>query len=154
EIGLLIEHSHRLIGFMVGTCVIGLAASLWIFEKRRWIRVLGVAALVGICIQGLLGIYRVNLNAVMGRELALIHGCFAQLVFATLVSIAVCTSRRWTDPAGVEHHAPLGSESLAPGLRRWSIVTAGLIYLQVVLGALVRHTSSSFGQRAHLVAAF
>src|SRR5262249_6539957 len=93
--------------------------------------------------------YRVNLNALMGPELALIHGCFAQLVFATLVALAVCTSRRWFE---TPQDAPAHGVSFL--LRRWTILTAMLIYLQIVLGAVVRHTSSPTGQRAHLIAAF
>jgi cytochrome c oxidase assembly protein subunit 15 len=148
EIGLLIEHSHRLVGFIVGTCVIVLACGLWLSEPRRWVRWLGLAALIGVCVQGLLGIFRVNLHAWMGPQLALIHGCFAQLVFATLVGLAVCTSRRWIDA---------GSDSAgetSPKLQRWTIITTALIYLQVVLGAFVRHTNSPLGQRGHLIVAF
>jgi cytochrome c oxidase assembly protein subunit 15 len=148
EIGLLIEHSHRLMGFIVGGCIIVLAVGLWLGESRRWVRWLGAAALAGVCIQGLLGKYRVDLNALVGPELALIHGCFAQLVFATLVGLAVCTSRRWSEAVDA---APVAS---AGKLQRWTIVTAALIYLQLVLGAFVRHTSSPLGQRGHLLAAF
>ena len=148
EIGLIIEHSHRTVGFIVGICVIVLAVGLWLREPRRWVRWLGTAALAGVCIQGLLGIFRVNLNALVGRELALIHGCVAQLVFAMLVSLAVCTSRRWTGSAAE------GPAESNPRLQRWTIVTAVLIYTQLVLGALVRHTTSPLGQRGHLLAAF
>ena len=148
EIGLLIEHSHRLVGYIVGSCVIVLACGLWLQEPRRWVRWLGVAALVGVCVQGLLGIFRVNLHVWMGPQLALVHGCFAQLVFATLVALAVCTSRRWIE-AGRESCA-----ETSPKLQRWTLVVAGGIYLQVVLGAFVRHTNSPLGQRGHLIVAF
>jgi cytochrome c oxidase assembly protein subunit 15 len=148
EIGLLIEHSHRAVGFIVGICIIVLAVALWLREPRRWVCWLGTAALAGVCIQGLLGIFRVNLHALVGRELALVHGCVAQLVFAMLVSLALCTSRHWTGSS-----AEAFTES-NPRLQRWSIVTAVLIYMQLVLGALVRHTSSPLGPRGHLLAAF
>jgi heme A synthase len=148
EIGLLIEHSHRLVGFIVGTCVIVLAFGLWLREPRGWVRWLGLAALVGVCVQGLLGIFRVNLHAWIGPQLALVHGCFAQLVFATLVGIAVCTSRHWIE--GISETA----EDVNPKLQRWTIVTTALIYLQVVLGAFVRHTNAPLGQRGHLIVAF
>src|SRR5262245_37946557 len=144
-LGFVIEHSHRLAGFVVGSCVIVLAAGLWLREPRRWVRVLGLVALLGVSAQGLLGGFRVNLNAVMGNNLALIHGCFAQLVFALLVSLALFTSRSWTTDEDTE-------ESQA--LRRWSILTALLVYLQIVLGAVVRHKDLVFGARAHLLAAF
>ena len=60
--------------------------------------------------------YRVKLNELLGPNLALIHGCFAQLVFALIVTIAVVTGKKWL--AGVdEGAAPVASprriESLA-----------------------------------------
>jgi cytochrome c oxidase assembly protein subunit 15 len=147
EIGLLIEHSHRLMGYIEGCCIIVLAIGLWRCEPRRWVRWLGAAALAGVCIQGFLGKYRVDLNAYMGTELAWIHGCFAQLVLATLVCLAVCTSRGWFD---------VRQASLAdsPRLRHWTILISALIYLQLILGGWVRHAPSSLGQRGHFIVAF
>jgi cytochrome c oxidase assembly protein subunit 15 len=97
--GFVIEHSHRLAGFLVGILAIVLVVGLWLREKRAWLRWLGVLALAGVIAQGILGILRVNLNALMGRDLALVHGCFAQLVFALLVSMVAFTSRSWNAPA-------------------------------------------------------
>lgn len=143
-LGYLIEHSHRLAGFTVGICVIVLALGLWRKEPRRAVRLAGLAALAAIIVQGLLGGFRVQLNALMGPRLALVHGCFAQLVFALLVSLALVTARGWSAPA------PLADLAL----RRWTLLTACLVYLQVMLGALVRHTDSWTGPRLHLLAAF
>src|SRR5207244_13301272 len=39
-------------------------------------------------------------------------------------------------------------------LRRWSLFTAVLVYLQIVFGAFVRHKDAFPGARAHLLAAF
>src|SRR5262249_48665429 len=144
-LGFVIEHSHRLAGFVVGTCVIVLAIALWLREPRRWVRWLGLAALVGVSMQGLLGGLRVNLNALMGNNLALIHGCFAQLVFALLVSLALWTSRGWQTASAAAD---------TPQLRHWSLLTACLVYSQAVLGALVRHKDVALGARAHLLVAF
>jgi cytochrome c oxidase assembly protein subunit 15 len=146
ELGFLIEHSHRLFGFMVGSCTIVLAVGLWWSEPRRWIRWLGVVALAGISLQGVLGILRVNQNVQMGRELALVHGCSAQLVFALLCSLALFTSRGWLagPTAGVVNTQ----------VRSWSIFLTGLVYSQIVLGAFVRHLNSPVAQRLHVLAAF
>jgi cytochrome c oxidase assembly protein subunit 15 len=149
ELGYLIEHSHRLFGYLTGFCIIGLAVGLWLVEPRRWLRWLGLAALVGVSVQGVLGILRVNENAVLGTPMKIIHGCFAPIVFALLCSLAVLTSQSWTTPASRERQRPEN-----PRLRRWSLLTAGLIYFQLVLGGFVRHTSSSLGQRGHLLMAF
>jgi len=144
--GLQIEYSHRVAGFTVCMCAIVLVAGLWIFERRRWVCWAAVLALALICVQGLLGIFRVNLNELYGRTYAMIHGCFAQLVIAALVSIALFTSRGWT-----RDHAETPA-SLA--LRRWSLLTMLLVYGQLVLGSLVRHRDFLLGSRLHLLGAF
>ena len=115
--GLTIEHLHRLAGFVVGGCVIVLAAGLWFWEGPRWVRWMGVLALVGVIVQGLLGKYRVDLNALLGQDLALIHGIFGQTVFALLTSIAVLTSRAFD-----EKLESTLSGAAAKGLRRGSLV--------------------------------
>jgi heme A synthase len=147
-LGFLIEHSHRLAGYAVGSCIIVLTLALWWREPRRWVRWAGVVALGGVIVQGLLGGFRVQLNALMGKDLALVHGCFAQLVFALLVAVALFTSRGWVSAAEI----PATQEGLR--LRRWSVLTAVLVYLQLLLGGIVRHTDFFLGPRLHLLGAF
>jgi cytochrome c oxidase assembly protein subunit 15 len=144
--GFLIEHTHRLAGYVVGLCAIVLAIGLWRYQPRGRLGVLGLVALLSVIIQGLLGGFRVRLNALIGADLALIHGCFAQLAFALIVSLALFTSRSW------DISAPASEDNAR--MRRWSILTAALVYLQIVFGSLVRHTDSVVGQRGHLLAAF
>lgn len=146
--GFIIEHAHRLAGYVVGCCVIVLAAGLWRAESRAWVRRLGLLALLVIIIQGLLGGFRVRLHEILGGSLALIHGCFAQLVFSLLVSLAVVTSPRWLAGHSCE------AENHAGRVQRWALGTVLLICLQIVLGALLRHTDSGLGQRGHLLMAF
>jgi cytochrome c oxidase assembly protein subunit 15 len=149
ELGFIIEHSHRLAGMVVGTLTIVLAIGLWLKERRLWLRWLGTLALAMVSMQGLLGKYRVDLNALMGRDLALIHGCFAQLVFALIAGVALFTSRGWSVP--VEPAIPSRE---ATCLWRWSLATSGLVFLQLVFGAVVRHRDVPFGARLHLLTAF
>jgi cytochrome c oxidase assembly protein subunit 15 len=145
--GFLIEHTHRLAGYVVGCCVIVLAVGLW-RQGGRGLRWLGVASLGGVIVQGLLGGFRVRLNEWFGPNLALVHGSFAAVVFSLLVSLAVLTapgapgmSREWTrEPDG--------------RLRGLSVLAAGLVFLQIILGGLLRHTYSPLGQRGHLLVAF
>src|SRR5207249_1226693 len=59
--GIFYEHSHRLIGALVGLLTLGLAATLWRAGGRlRW---LGLAAVVVVVAQGVLGGLRVVLLA-------------------------------------------------------------------------------------------
>jgi heme A synthase len=143
-LGYLVEHSHRLAGFVVGTCSIVLALGLSFCSRHRVIRWLGWLALGMVTTQGMLGKYRVDLHALMGPELALVHGCFAQLVFATLVGVAVVTSRSWLEQTA-DRKGSLG----------WlALVAPVLVYVQIVFGAVVRHHLDRLAQRLHVLFAF
>jgi cytochrome c oxidase assembly protein subunit 15 len=147
--GMVIEYSHRLAGILVGVFAIVLALGLWLRERRLWLRWVGTAGLAAVVVQGLLGKYRVDLNAILGRDLALVHGCSAQLVFALLVSLVLFTSRSWSTQV-----APPANARDAARLWRWGLGTTCLVYLQIVLGAVVRHRDVPFGARLHLLVAF
>src|SRR5713226_1325162 len=71
--GFLIEHTHRLAGYIVGCCVIGLAVGLWRFDCRPTVRRLGVIALLAVIFQGVLGGLRVKEDEWLGTELAIVH---------------------------------------------------------------------------------
>src|SRR5438046_5198320 len=59
--GILFEHTHRLIASAVGLLTIILAIWLWRSESRRWVRILGLIALAGVILQGILGGLRVTM---------------------------------------------------------------------------------------------
>ena len=144
--GFVIEHTHRLAGYIVGCCVIVLTVGLSVSARRSWLKWLGVAALAGVIVQGLLGGFRVVLHAWLGTNLAVIHGCFAQIIFSLLVSLAVITSTRFAGDA-------LPAEE-APRLRHWSLALSVVAFLQLIWGALVRHTNGALAQRVHFLTAF
>lgn len=146
--GFLIEHSHRLAGYVVGLCSIIVAVGLWRWASRPVLRWLGTAALLLVVVQGLLGGFRVRLNQWLGTDLALVHGSFAPVVFSVLVSLAVVTSRGWARAQG-RPAAAAGSRRL----RVATLVMAGLALLQIIFGGLLRHTYSPLGQRGHLLTA-
>jgi cytochrome c oxidase assembly protein subunit 15 len=140
--GIFYEHSHRLLGALVGVLTILLTSWLWLGEARAWLRWLGGIALAAVLLQGVLGGLRVVL---LQETLALIHACLAQAFFALLASIAVFTSPRWHRAAGL---APTEA-----GGRVWRLclATTALIYAQIVVGALVRHTGR--GVEGHVLLA-
>src|SRR5262249_55389507 len=53
--GILYEHGHRLIASTVGFLTILLAVWVWRADERRWMRFLGLTALVAVVLQGVLG---------------------------------------------------------------------------------------------------
>jgi cytochrome c oxidase assembly protein subunit 15 len=138
--GILYEHSHRLLGALVGFLTIILMLWLWLQESRSWLRWLGAIALVAVILQGVLGGLRVVLLA---HTLAIVHACLAQAFFALLISIAFFTSPQLP---GTPAEGPPEQVSR---LRRRCVLTTALIYMQVVFGAILRHTGARLD--AHLV---
>ena len=138
--GVLYEHSHRLIGSVVGFLTIGLMVSIWAKDARKWMKWLGVIALVAVIVQGVMGGLRVtNLS----RVLAIIHACFAQAFFALIASLALFTSRGWLQTSvRIE-------TTEAARLKRLTLITLGLIYIQFIFGAVLRHTGNRLD--AHLL---
>jgi cytochrome c oxidase assembly protein subunit 15 len=143
SVGVLIEHGHRLAGFVVGICCIVLAVGMTLAARGLLHRSLGWILLLVVSSQGILGIFRVDLNAVMGANLALLHGCFAQLVFAVLVAGAVLSSATWSMPADTPR-----------GVRLSGLVLVALVYVQIVFGAITRHLLDPMAQRLHILLAF
>src|SRR5258708_11469201 len=70
--GILFEHAHRLIASAVGFLTIILAVWLWSSESRRWVRNLGLIALAGVILQGILGGLRVTM---LKDEIGIFHAC-------------------------------------------------------------------------------
>jgi heme a synthase len=137
---ILYEHSHRLVASCVGLLTIALALALWLHEQRAWLRWLGVAALLLVIAQGILGGLRVVL---LQNTLAIIHACLAQAFFALAVGLALFTSREW---ASEPTQAPITDNGR---LYRLGAITTALIYLQIIFGAVLRHTGERLD--AHLV---
>src|SRR5260370_36018788 len=77
---------------MVGFLTVALAVWLWLQEPRRWLRWLGIVAVFGVVLQGVLGVLRV---AWMKDELGIFHAALAQLFFLLVCAIALFTSRWW-----------------------------------------------------------
>lgn len=127
--GIFYEHTHRLIASGVGLLTIGLVALLHFAEPRRWVRVLGWIALAAVIVQGVLGGLRVVL---IKDEIGIFHGLLAQAYISLLLVITIALSRAFA----------LGGARWrwnAPGLLRWAVVLTVLIYLQLALGATMRH---------------
>lgn len=126
----LAEHGHRLLGMLVGFCTVILAAWTWRSDTRKWMRYLGVAALALVILQGTLGGMRVVWQSL---DLATVHACVAQLFFSLLASMWLFTTPTWT----AREALPTGEAGAF--LRRYVWLAAVLLYMQVVLGALLRH---------------
>ena len=128
---LFIEHGHRLLASVVGLMAIGLLVATLATRSPRWLVRLALVALALVIFQGVLGGVRVLANE---RLIAMAHGCTGPLFFALTCVIVVLTS-----PRGERSSSPL------PKLAVLATLTAGLAYLQLVLGASLRHAPAEMG---------
>ena len=131
EGGILYEHGHRMIATTVGMLTI--VSMIWLLrvEKRRWLRMLGIAALLAVIAQGVLG--GLTVLYLLPWWISSAHASLAQLFFSTTVAIALFTSRWWLDgPAPVD-------EDPAHPLRALSLATPICVLGQLALGAAARH---------------
>ncbi len=125
---ILVEHGHRLLGAAVGLVAIATLVVCRRSESRRWVVALALMVLAAVIVQGVLGGLRVLLDR---TTLAKIHGCTGPLFFALAVSLAAVTSNRWK--------AVSARQSSQTGIFSLALVTTVLAYLQIVLGAQLRH---------------
>ncbi len=125
--GVFFEHTHRLIASTVGFLTVVLAVWIWRTDSRRWMRTLGWIALGAVVLQGVLGGLRVTM---LKDQIGIFHACLAQAFFGLLVFIALVTSRFWRS---------LGEHGRRSSYFWFPVSTCILIYLQLALGATMRH---------------
>ena len=148
------EHGHRMVATTVGFLTVCFTVYLyweqickWLYgrglirtapayrgEPRRWVRRLGAIALGTVIAQGLLGGLTVKLNLPLVVSAA--HATLAQLFFCTTVSLAVFTSRSWIESR------PTMEEQRSPAVRYLCIAAAATIFLQLIIGATLRHSAT------------
>jgi heme a synthase len=131
--GIFYEHSHRLIASTVGFLIMVLAFWLWRAEPRAWVRRLGFIALAAVIIQGLLG--GITVLWYLPDAISIAHAALAEIVFCLTVTIALVTSAGWQRG----YTAGLPDDRT---LQKVAIATTASIYLQILLGATMRHTDA------------
>jgi heme a synthase len=93
--GVRFEHTHRMIAQVAGLLTIVLAVWTWRREKRRWLRVLGWAALGTVIAQGILG--GMTVLFYLPPAVSSAHAALAQTFFCIAVAMAVFTGRKWVE---------------------------------------------------------
>ena len=123
EGGILYEHGHRMVATTVGLLTI--VSMIWIFraERRRWMKWLGVIALVAVIAQGVLG--GLTVLFLLPWWISTSHACLAQLFFSTTVAMALFTSDWWLGGAPSDRRKPevSGSRFIAGSARLRSVST-------------------------------
>src|SRR5438477_10181823 len=129
--GIFFEHTHRLIASIVGFLTIILAVWLWFTEDRRWVRNLGLAAVAAVILQGMLGGLRVTM---LKNEIGIFHACLAQAFLGLLAFIALVISKFWRSLENTK-----ASRQDFTAIKTAAVATTLVIYLQLALGATMRH---------------
>jgi heme a synthase len=125
--GVLFEHTHRLIASTVGFLTIILAIWLWRTEDRQTVKTLGLIAVAGVILQGVLGGLRVTM---LKDQMGIFHACLAQAFLGLIVLIAIVTTNSWRTSAVL---------NIDRRIKTVAIITTITIYVQLALGATMRH---------------
>jgi cytochrome c oxidase assembly protein subunit 15 len=130
--GIFYEHTHRLIASTVGFLIVVLAAWMWRAEPRAWVRRLGYIALAAVVTQGILG--GVTVLWYLPDSISIAHASLAEIVFCLTATIALVQSPGWKRAYGRAADDRIQ--------RRVAVTTTAFIYLQIVIGATMRHTGA------------
>src|SRR3954466_11871333 len=131
---ILYEHGHRLIASSVGFLTIVLCVWLFLAAPRRWVRWFGVAALGAVIAQGVLG--GLTVLFFLPAPVSTAHAGLAEIFFCMTVAIALFTSPTWT--TAFRRESAVDDRRL----RRLATTTTVLIYVQILVGATMRHTGA------------
>ena len=133
--GIFYEHGHRMVATFVGLLTVILTLWICMKETRAWVRWLSVGAFVAVLAQGILG--GLTVRYLLPTAISMTHACLAQTFFCMTIGLAMFTSPQWKRgfPVIRERHETLRLPTLC-------LMTTGVVYLQLILGALMRHTES------------
>jgi cytochrome c oxidase assembly protein subunit 15 len=129
--GIFYEHTHRLWASVVGLMTTVLAVWIWLKDSRKWMKYPGIIAFLLVIAQGILGGLRVTMHM---NSLGIFHGVIAQIFFVLTCAIALFTSRFW-----IELTAKQKKKFIPSGLRNHVLFVTIFIFLQLILGATMRH---------------
>lgn len=135
--GVKFEHTHRMIAQGAGLLTIILAVWTWRAEKRRWMRILGLAALGTVVAQGILG--GITVLFYLPPAISSAHAALAQTFFCIAVVMALFTGRRW-----VEEQPRVELDQRRPSLFTLTLLSIFVLYVQLLLGAMFRHHGLSW----------
>jgi len=133
--GVLFEHGHRLVAAAVGVLTLVLAFWFARREARAWVRRLAYVAAGAILLQGLLGGLTVLLR--LPPAISVLHACLAQGFFCVVVLLALVTSEGF-----VARRPEALRDEGAPRLWALGSIATLLVYAQLILGAVMRHTGA------------
>lgn len=155
--GIYFEHTHRLLGSLVGLTTVTLA--IYLSLRMRWaeVRALSVIAVLLVIGQGLLGALRVTGKFTLSDNpaemdpqlsLAVVHGVLAQVFLGVLVFLSIIVSRAWREAPAYSADA-----DAVPTNITLSGLALVMLVAQLVIGAMYRHYQVAWALHLHLTVA-
>lgn len=132
------EHFHRLYASVVGMLTIVLVVWTLRVEKRRWVKMFTCAALLAVIIQGLLG--GMTVLYLLPTAISSAHGVLGQTFFICSLIIAYSHSKEFISLR--QESLTTQQRSFVSALLPWVLTIIGLVYLQLIVGAVMRHSGA------------
>ena len=136
------EHGHRMMAGSVGILTLLLALWIQIQEKRAWLKRLAWISFGAVVFQAVLG--GLTVLYMLPAPISIFHACLAQTFFCLIVAITF-----FLRPQSASFVIPASGSPA-----RLFLITTCFIYLQLILGATVRHTAQGHALVPHIVVAF
>ncbi len=151
--GLKYEDSHRLIAGSVGILTLILAICIQFKDPRRFMIRLGWSAFALVVVQALFG--GLIIKSMRHPAISMIHASLAQAFFCVTIAIAVLTSTSWFRDLATSQVLRQSNRGYL-SLMKFTVL---VVYLQVIMGAGVRHSNDSTDMflpylLAHIAGAF
>lgn len=131
--GVFYEHGHRMVATSVGFFTLILAIWLGLKEQRRWVRSLGYFALGAVILQGVLG--GITVLFFLPTPISVAHGILAQIFFVLTIIVAYSQSKE-------RRKREYTRSDSKDNFLKLILIWIALIFLQLILGAIMRHTGS------------
>jgi heme a synthase len=129
--GVRFEYGHRVVAGVVVMLTIVLAVWIAMVERRSWVRKTAFAAASLIVLQAILG--GITVLYLLPLPVAVAHAGTAQALFCLMVAMALFTNPNFGKTA------PLEADGSKPELATLATITTAIIYVQILIGALMRH---------------
>ncbi|MEA2625476.1 MAG: heme a synthase, partial [Candidatus Binatota bacterium] len=134
--GVFYEHGHRMIAGTVAVLTVILATWVCLADARAWVRRLALVAVAAILLQAVLG--GLTVLFLLPTPISVAHACLGQTFFCVTVLLAMVTGRTWK---GIDR-SRRPERTTVPSLRSLSAALAVMVYAQLIIGAVMRHTGA------------
>jgi len=135
------EHGHRMFAGTIALLTVLLAILLQRGERRAWVRRLGWSAVGAVLAQAVLG--GVTVLLFLPPAVSIAHAGLAELFLCLVTALAVVTARSfWAESEGTVSATLPREDQGVEALAKLAGLTTAMIYVQILLGAVMRHNGA------------